>query len=147
MEMELQTGSQSVWFDRDATVELYRGVILTPGADECTCIYCKNFRAQRGSAYPQDFLDLLGRLGIDPLKEWEAFGTDFGRSGPDRHLYGGWFLFCGKIVQESTRDWDERPFSWHFTDSFPKGTLPAGMSICAVEFLTSLRWILPESPD
>jgi hypothetical protein len=143
METELTLESQTIRFDRDATIGLYRDVILTPGADQCTCLSCKNFATQRNFAYSDEFLQLLDDLGADPLKEWEAFDLDFG-SNPDRHVYGGWFLFCGELLQDSREKRNSEPFSYKFTTSFPNGTLPCDTKICAVEFMTAVPWVLPE---
>lgn len=137
--------SQTIRFDREATIGLYREVILTPGADQCTCLSCKNFATQRNSAYSDEFLRLLQDLGADPLKEWEAFDFDFGPWNPDRHVYGGWFLFCGELIQDSGEKWNSEPFSYQFTSSFPNGTLPRDTKICAVQFMTAVPWVLPET--
>jgi hypothetical protein len=68
---ELYVGQQKILFDREATAALYRQTIMVPGADRCGCISCKNFVAQRGTAFPEKFVQLLKELGADPLKEWE----------------------------------------------------------------------------
>ena len=84
---------------------------------------------------------------MDPLKEWEAFDYDLTENSSKR-LYGGWFLFSGQLVEGA----DKRPqrpqhtFTHWFTTSFPMGTLPTGVKICAVEFLTEIPWIVPEMP-
>ena len=147
MEARLALRGQEVQFDRDATQSLYREIIPRPGADECTCFYCKNFAAQRSIAYPDEFLGLLDRLGIDPFKEWEVFDHDYGRSQPGWRIYGGWFLFCGELILDSKEKWDEQPFSFHFTRSFPACTPQPGIKVCALQFVTSVPWTLPESPD
>ncbi len=47
---------------------------------------------------------------------------------------------------------DKRPgpaqngFAYWFTTSFPTGTLPKGLKLCAIEFLTEIPWVLPEIP-
>lgn len=148
MERELSAGQQKIRFDREATVALYRDTITVPGADRCSCISCKNFAAQRSKVYPKGFLKFLEELGVDPLKEWEAFDYDFGPENPGGHLYGGWFLFSGELVEGS----DKRPkgtpesFAHWFTTSFPTGTLPREAKFCAVEFLAQIPWVLPKVP-
>ena len=147
MEVELSVGQQRIVFDRAATVALYRDTVTVAGADRCTCISCKNFAVQRSKAYPTEFLQFLKELGVDPLKEWEAFDYDFTENAP-KHLYGGWFLFSGQLVEGS----DKRPqrtqqtFTHWFTTSFPMGTLLTQVKFCAVEFLTEIPWIVPELP-
>jgi hypothetical protein len=148
MEKELSLGQQKVLFDREATVELYRQTITIPGADSCSCISCKNFAAQRGRVFPEKFLQFLATLGVDPLKEWEAFDYDFDAKNTSGHLYGGWFLFAGELVAGL----DQRPepredgFAHWFTTSFPTCTLPTSAKLSAVEFLVQLPWVLSEMP-
>jgi hypothetical protein len=147
MEKELSVGQQKVLFDREATVELYCQAITKPGADSCICISCKNFAAQRGKIFPEAFDQFLRTVGIDPLKEWEAFDYDFG-TNPDGNLYGGWFLFVGELVEgvDKRPEPQQEPFAYWFTASFPNGTLPVGPKCCAVEFLGRIPWVLSEAP-
>ena len=118
-----------------------------PGADECGCVSCKNFAAQRASIYPDEFLTLLKQVGADPSKELEAFDYDFG--GRDRHLYGGWFVFSGQLLEGAgwRPELQSRHFSYWFTDSFPHGGLPSDVPLCAVEFCAELPWVISEGPD
>jgi hypothetical protein len=148
VESELYVGEQKIRFDRHATAALYRDTITTPGADRCTCVSCKNFAAQRGTIFPKDFLQFLNQLGIDPLKEWEAFDYDFGPEISPSHLYGGWFLFSGELVAGQDKTPERSPqqaFGHWFTSSFPTGTLPKDVKLCAVEFLAQVPWVLPET--
>jgi hypothetical protein len=147
VENELYVGRQKILFDREATVALYRQTIMVPGADRCSCIGCKNFATQRGKLFPEEFLQFLIELGVDPLKEWEAFDYDFDPKKPRKHaLHGGWFLFAGELVE----GFDKRPepaqkgFAYWFTTSFPTGTLPKDLKLCAIEFLAEIPWVLPE---
>jgi hypothetical protein len=139
VEADLSGGAQKIVFDFNATIALYRNTITTGGADRCTCISCKNFAAQRSNAYPIEFLELLKKLGVDPLKEWEAF--DYEASDvPSKHLYGGWFLFCGQLVEggDERLSLAEQNFVHWFTSSFPTRTLPKHARLCAVEFTAEL---------
>jgi len=147
VERELRLDQQRILFDRDATVALYRQTITVPGANNCSCISCKNFAGQRGKTFPDQFLQFLKELGINPLKEWEAFDYDFDAKNRKRLvLYGGWFLFVGELLEGQ----DKRPqthkdgFAHRFTTDFPAGTLPTGLKLCAVEFLAPIPWVLPE---
>lgn len=146
-ENELDLGQQKILFDREATLALYRQTIIVPGADRCNCIGCKNFAVQREKVFPEEFLRFLNELGVDPLKEWEAFDYNFDLKEPRKHvLYGGWFLFAGKLVE----GFDKRPgsaqkdFAYWFTTSFPTGALPEGLKLCAIEFLAQIPWVLPQ---
>jgi hypothetical protein len=144
---ELHISPQHAKYDRNSTIALYRETITKAGADECNCTYCQNFAAQRTSAYTREFLDLLERIGADPCKELEVF--DLGRASEDsgHRLYGGWFPFCGAIIEGG--DWrpEHKPksFTYWITDSFPSGGLPKG--VCAIEFLCELPWLIPEQPE
>jgi hypothetical protein len=89
-------------------------------------------------------------LARNPLKEWEVFGYNFDPKNPRKQvLYGGWFLFVGALVEGS----DKRPgpaqqsFAHWFTTSFPSGTLPTGLKLCAVEFLGEIPWVFSETPE
>jgi len=148
MKTELTVGAQRVRFDLAATHALYEQTIRAPGAEGCGCIYCKNYAAQRDSVFPKEFMSFLKALGIDPSKEWEAFNYDFDVKNPRRlSLYGGWFLLVGEVLDKL-----ESPpplkggFACWFTTSFPTGTLPEGLAVCAVEFLAELPWVLEEIP-
>lgn len=145
MEEELLVENQRIRFDREITIALYREMIAVPGADQCGCIYCRNFAAQRSTVYPEEFLLLLKKLGADPLKEWEAFDYESGSEYPRNHLYGGWFVFSGELVQEGKRDLERQPFSYWFTTNFPNGTLPKDVKVCAIEFVAVVPWILSGS--
>jgi len=147
MENQLSLAHQRIWFDRQATAELYRKTITIPGADHCTCISCKNFAAQRGNVFPEKFVEFLRELGIDPRIEWEAFDYDFDVN-PSGHLYGGWFLFVGGLEHGNDQqpNADRQPFAYWFTSSFPTGTLPTGVKYCVVEFLARVPWVLSEAP-
>lgn len=88
---ELHLGDQMARFDRDATVATYN-LLSSRGAERCNCIHCRNFAAQRATAYPESFRALLLRIGIDPNKEGEVFDM----VGPfeDRIRPTGGWLFC-----------------------------------------------------
>ena len=92
----LQVGDQLISFDRAATEACYNQ-IATPGSEECGCTMCRNYIAQRATAYPQSFLELLKTLGIDCSKEGEVYYLAPTKSG--KRLYGGWFFFCGELLQ------------------------------------------------
>jgi hypothetical protein len=147
MESQILVGQQKIRFDREVTLRLYCELIKIGGADGCSCTSCRNFAAQRSRAYPKEFLRLLNELGADPLKEWEAFDYDFEPS-PQHHLYGGWFLFSGEIIEGGANRAESKPFSHWFTISFPNATFPQDMQdikICAVEFCAEIPWNPPKN--
>jgi len=147
MERELRLGQQNVLFDREATVALYRDTFAVADADWCGCASCKNFALQRSKIYPGAFLQFLSELGINPLREWEAFDYDFDSGNTNRHLYGGWFLFVGELLagMDNQSKQAMETLSYWFTASFPAPALPTGMKICAVEFSVKVPWILIET--
>lgn len=145
MQSELRLAQQTVLFDQDATAALYRDTITVPGADSCKCISCQNFAAQRGRVFPEAFIQFLKELGVDPLKEWEAFDYDFDARNAKRSvLCGGWFLFVGQVVEglDKRREQPDEGFAYWFTTNFPTGTLPPHLKLCAVEFLGQIPWVL-----
>jgi hypothetical protein len=142
---ELQVGRQKIRYDHEATLALYRNTVTMAGADTCDCLYCQNYAAQRDKVFPKEFCDLLEKLGVNPLREWEAFDYDeIGPSNPKIHSYGGWFLFVGELVEGFDEKLGREPSSssYLFTTSFPTGTLPKDTSICAVNFIADVPWIL-----
>ena len=147
MDASISLGRQIIRFDREATIKLYRETITVPGADSCDCLYCRNFAKQRQAIYPDEFMMLLNRLGADSTKEWEPYELGPWDAKPNHRLYGGWFLFCGEIVEGASVQAEGLPFSYRFTTSFPNGTLPGAVKICAVDFLAAIPWVLQEAPD
>jgi hypothetical protein len=136
---ELTLNDQTVLFDRAATISAYK--LLDHGnADSCTCGDCKNFAKFRSQVYRTDLLVLLERLGIDPLKEWEAYS--FGDAIKGHIPYGGWFVFVGEWSPASTRrkilESGKQPESFSFTDSFPNVTEKFGSKVLAVQFLVEV---------
>ena len=134
----------TVRHDRAATVAYYQ-TVAQGDADVCGCPLCRNFALQRSAAFPAEFLGLLERLGIDANKEQEAF--DWGPVGDGLRQYGGWFCFVGdfaKSYAEPAGPHFTSPFSFGFTDSFPRhGGVPR-KDVVAVEFITQLPWLLPD---
>lgn len=144
---ETQIGDQTIRFDRDATAAIY-GSVEHGFAEECGCIFCKNFAAQRNLVYPASFRALLEQLGIDPNKEGEAF--EYGPVEDGCHLYGGWFYFVGEMVTAGERNCnapDSHHFDFFFTTAHPNSRAFRGGPMLAIEFTTHLKWVLVESPD
>ena len=144
---ELRIGDQTIRHDRAATAAVYAS--LKQGfAEECGCLFCKNFAAQRSLVYPASFRALLEQLGIDPNKEGEAF--EYGPVEDGCHLYGGWFYFVGELVTAGERNCsapDSHYFDYFFTTAHPSAQAFQGGSMLAVEFTTHIRWVLVESAD
>ncbi len=143
---ELRIGDQTIRFDRDRTAAVYES--LEHGfADECDCLFCKNFVAQRHLVYPESFRALLAKLGLDPNKEGESFES--GRVEDGCHLYGGWFYFVGEIVTAGERTCSV-PGSHHFQFFFtahPSAAAFRDEPVLALEFEAHLKWVLAESAE
>jgi len=65
-------------------------------AERCGCPYCRNFLAQRSTAYPKGLRILLDQLGIDPEKEGRS---NEGIIEGSLVGYGGWFYLAGELVE------------------------------------------------
>jgi hypothetical protein len=145
----LRIGDQLIRFDREQTLEAYKRIDQS-WADECKCVLCRNFIAQRETAFPASFLVLLNRLGIDSSKEGEVFGCYPMPSGNRR--YDGWFFFSGTLLEVG-----ERRVSRDGVDYFVigPGRMPSphprdafGANPLALDFTLEIPWILlNENPD
>jgi hypothetical protein len=143
--VQLQAGDQTIRFDREKTRMAY-SAMQTGDAERCGCLHCRNFAAQRKSAYPDHFLSLLEQLGIDSEKKRESY--ECGPEG-ELHHYGGWFYCVGEIVSIGERLMkDASGFQYWFADAkqLPRPPVDFGEKVIAVEFTTRLPWILPRQP-
>jgi hypothetical protein len=145
---EARAGDQVVHYDREATAAIYAG-LKHGNAEECGCVFCRNFAAQRDLVYPASFRELLAEIGIDADKEFEAF--QYGPVGDGIHRYGGWFYFVGEMVT-----WGERNvnppdavhyFDFFFTSGGPPAPAFRGLPHLAIEFTADLKWVVPEPPE
>jgi hypothetical protein len=143
---QIQSGDQKVRYDREQTKKAY-SAIQTGDAERCGCSYCRNFAAQRSTAFPENFRLLLDQLGIDPEKEGEVY-----ECGPEGALrvYGGWFYFAGELVEPGDRLTDAGSgFQYYFADAkhLPAPAADFGQSVAAVEFYARLPWVISEQPE
>lgn len=69
---------------------------ITSDAENCGCLFCKNFVAARDEAYPIWFLSVFDELGIDYKKDIHTCHTTELKEG--LHLYQIDYCFSGKIV-------------------------------------------------
>ncbi len=143
MMTRLKLGDQEIAHDRELTAAAYRDISVA-GPEKCGCAGCRNFIAQRESAYPQQFLSLLDQLGIDPKKEGEVY-----ESGPfpdGTHVYGGWLYFAGRMVTAGEYLVETGPFKYFIGTRFPPPPKAfAGQAVLTVEFLTTLLWVIESS--
>jgi len=144
--VEAQVGDQTIRYDHGAIAAAYAS--LPHGdADECGCIFCKNFAAQRDVIYPASFRDLLELLGADPSKEGEAF--EYGPADDGCHVYGGWFYLVGEMVaagEQNTTVADCHDFQFWFTAKHPDASGFHEEPVLAVEFTAHLKWVLADCP-
>jgi hypothetical protein len=141
----LRLGDQLIHYDRKATVDAYKAV-LQGDADRCTCVYCRNFAAQRADVYPPAFRTLLDQLGIDPLKEGEVYdvaGADERRIRPT----GGWFYFVGELIEKGEKLMQDGDFQYWCQPSFPRPPSCFGERVSAIEFTAQVPWVLDETVD
>jgi len=78
----------------ELTAEAY-ALTESGGAETCGCEECFNFAAGRHLVYTPEVLELLDRLGIDPLLEADV--RHDGRLAPGRHAYTVSFYVVGEI--------------------------------------------------
>jgi len=145
--IQAQIGDQTIRYDRESTAAVYK-TIERGDAEECGCIFCKNFALQRDRAYPASFKALLEQLGIDPHKEGEVF--ECGPVTDGCHLYGGWFYFIGEMVAAGERtnsDPETHDFESFFTTSHPSAPEFGDGPLLAIEFATHVKWVLSEAAD
>ena len=142
---QIRLGDQTIRYARERTRMAYSAV-KSDGAEECSCLYCRNFAAQRSTAYPENFRLLLDQLGIDSEKEGEVY-----ECSPEGtlNLYGGWFYFAGELIEPGERLTDAGSgFQYYFVDAkhLPAPKADFGRNVAAVEFYAKLPWVIAERP-
>ncbi len=81
----------------DATRVAY-GAVAHGAPELCDCPACRNFAANRTTAYPGEFFQLLDNLGVRFDCEAEIYHYNLGNGV---HSYGGCFHFVGLIAAGS----------------------------------------------
>ena len=135
---QIQLGDQIIRSDKEQTRRAY-AAMTSGSAERCGCSYCRNFIAQRSTAYPENFRLLLDQLGIDPQKEGEVY-----EGSPECSLmeYGGWFYLTGELVEAGERMTDAGSgFEYFFRESHSPTNLEFGESVLALEFSIKLPWV------
>ncbi len=139
----LRIGDQLVRIDRQRTIDAYKAVNQS-WADRCKCIPCRNFIAQRNTAFAPSFLSLLDRLGIDSSKEGEVYGCYPRPSG--MRLYGGWFFFSGLLLEKGEQKKFEDGVSYFVIGP---GGMPSphprdafGPNPLSLDFEIEIPWVL-----
>jgi hypothetical protein len=132
--------------DPEATKKAY-SLVEKGGAASCTCIGCRNFVAARHRIFPKAFLDFLETVGVDPLKDAEAYHNAC--LAPGRHDYGGWFHFVGRLNIDG--DFAAIDFGDGFTAWLSKANAPRlsplkSYSVVQLDFHSdSVPWMLNET--
>lgn len=88
----------SFLYDKKATEQAYRN-FNTFCVEQCPCSFCENFNASRDEIYTAEFLKLLHKIGINPRQEAEVYHIK--ACNNNKHLYGGWFHFVGRLNNRS----------------------------------------------
>jgi len=83
----------NVEVDRESTEQAHRQ--KTAGFATCSCSYCAWFRDHRAELFPNEFLDVLQTMGIDPTKDIEVYEA---HEDPKWAFYGGWFHANGRLL-------------------------------------------------
>lgn len=126
------------------------------GAEECTCLPCRNFAAARERIYPPAVRELFARLGVDYRKEAEA--VHHGRLDDGRHLYGGWLHCVGTLVSgpdvrvptgPGTSTFSFEPFGEAFGMGISRNAVLVepelrGLPLLQLEIEAKVPWLLPE---
>lgn len=86
---------------RAAYATLQRGY-----AEECGCLYCRNYASARPRVFPSEAVAAFDRMGIDMAREGEAYELGPVETAssipPGLVLYGGWFFVKGRIAREGS---------------------------------------------
>jgi hypothetical protein len=131
--------------DRAATESAYAQAGPS-GAEGCNCDGCRNYVAVRQRLLPPEFVAFLHSVGIDPMKEGEAYRV--AQVAPGYQIYGGWFHFIGDL--QKTGDFPMlQPTSsfrfWLCRDHSPHLTALDGFQLVEVGFdADRVPWVLNE---
>lgn len=142
---ELRIGDQLIRHYRDLTANAYLHM-PTGMAERCACAACRNFIAQRSTAYPGFFLDLLAELGIDPTKEDDVYS--YGAIDDNPRIYEGWLFFTGDLLEQGWSLVDNGGFKyWIGSNHRPPKDVDFGGPTLVVEFSTKLPWVISDLDD
>ncbi|WP_338763650.1 hypothetical protein WAF17_20135 [Bernardetia sp. ABR2-2B] len=83
--------------DFNRTKEVYDNIQFS-NLPSCNCSGCRNFLANKESIFHKEFINLLNQLGIDDYKKYSEIYHIY-RLEIGKHLYGGWFHFKGRILE------------------------------------------------
>jgi hypothetical protein len=145
--MEIATlGKVTVEVDAEQTRRIYTA-IKKGGSEECSCAYCRNYRAQLPNPLPNEVMIFLRQCGIDPSKDAEVY--EMGETHSGNYCYGGEYYFISSKAPEV--DADELPNGFQFTITLPSPLEPEEFrnvpgARCFSFVYDELPWVLDERP-
>ena len=139
-------GKVVVEVDAEQTRRIYKN-IKNGGSEECSCAYCRNYRALLPSPLPSEVMTFLVQCGIDPGKDAEVY--EMGETDSGNYCYGGEYYFISPETPDI--DADELPNGFQFSITLPSPLDPDEFhnvpgSRCFNFVYFGLPWVLHESP-
>jgi hypothetical protein len=149
--VRVDIGSIRCVVDAETTRRIF-SQLTTGGAEQCGCLYCRNFVLARELAFPRPLRNALESAGIDWRKESEA--VHYGLEPNLGHIYDVWVNFIG--VVENGRpfamppDHDAGPTieisAYNDVDRYtPKPALFGDRTVGRIEVRVALPWLLAEA--
>lgn len=142
----------SLTVDREATLTTYASV-ANGSAEDCDCLDCKNYLANRDIVFPSIVKSVLNQLGIDYRKESEVWKMYKDQDGS--HLYNGIFHFKGSFEGKNCEvsipgskgfTFDMTPINKHFSIGFRMASeltyFTDKDNLVQVEFEVKLPWVI-----
>ena len=138
-------GDNTIEVDADRTRLTYRA-IAAKAAEQCSCAYCRNFKALGTSPFPSEVLEFFEFAGIDPAQPAETY--QYNETEPGKHLYGGEYYFFGTAPLTDGSGLDTSgSFAFTFTKPSPlaQDDFRAGGAVC-FSFIVELPWVIADAP-
>ena len=142
-------------FEADSAATMQAHALRTAGYPElCNCAFCRSFIAARKLIYPEQFVELLTKLGIP--KDYESLVYTYGEVEPRLFSYEGWFHFIGRVVKGPEIGIHFDDVNGHTINNFKIAfkSKPSDLNlvpesfpdtnITQIEFSTFTPWILDE---
>jgi hypothetical protein len=142
MKTKISIAKWDLEFDKEATE-----LAFVHQSYDCDCSYCQNFLASYHNL-PEDYFELLNKLGIDPAKPSEII--EYCKNNDETHFYGWWFHIVGnlektsKISETSTKFNDKINILISDDNSLVAKDFPD--PIVQIEFFANLPWVIDEEP-
>lgn len=119
--------------DTKATMSHYETVTT----DICDCAYCRNYVTAFPEHFPKRFLELLQKIGIDPLKP--AHISEICVNSDNSHEYIGNYDFVGEVIKASDEQHQMRAeFNVDILGWSPK---------LKIQFSVTIPWVLSEEVE